>query len=572
MATTISKLAVAVTARTSKFNSAMKAAEKHTRSFQRMADKAARRVALLGAVTSGVAAAGMVKLTKDSLASIDATAKFADRVGIATEKLTGLEHAASIYGATAKDLHTGLLRMARTIGDAGDESADAVRAFDKLGLSYEHLIDLDPERQFMAIADAISTVDNATIRADLAQTIFGKGGASLINVLSQGSSEIRRLQTDAARLGLTFSRFDASKVEEANDAMTRLAAALRGAGNEAAIGLSPAIEQAANSLTNLIANNDLEHFFTRVGNAGIEAMDALANGSIYASLSLDILREKLNLLEQSFLENVVERSINNAAKQTGLIDLRLAEVGAVGGNLVGVISDAEKRAIQDASKLASGNTGALSNPYRLPSQRFGDGQSFDRAVDSLHSDRLLTLQRELKEIEASKMNTALELEDSYASLKRVRQRAMVERKRELMNTNTIAEVADALSGVDSSLASILSRVDAIDRAGKSPFEKWQEDSLALQKAFEAGAIQLDRYMDSQFMLSNQFRSTLDTLGPTADGPGEFRQVILENVALNGIRNVGNAAQEIQSKQLDETNQKLDRMVDLLAVPRAAVLG
>lgn len=115
---------------------------------------------------------------------------------------------------------------------------------------------MQPDAQFSAIAEAIQGAGTQAERAALAYRIFGKDGVSLLNVLALGKDGLAASADEAKRLGLTFSRIDAAKVEAANDAITRVQAAVTGAGQSLAIALSHYIEAAAVKLLDLGMSGD----------------------------------------------------------------------------------------------------------------------------------------------------------------------------------------------------------------------------------------------------------------------------------------------------------------------------
>ena len=88
-----------------------------------------------GAFVALVGGAGMGALVKQSLAVNDALAKTADRLGLTTEALAGLQHAAELTGAGTKTLDMALQRMTRRIGEAATGSGAAKDAITELGLS-----------------------------------------------------------------------------------------------------------------------------------------------------------------------------------------------------------------------------------------------------------------------------------------------------------------------------------------------------------------------------------------------------------------------------------------------------
>src|SRR5207247_2365101 len=104
------------------------------------------------------------------------------------------------------------------------------------------------------IADKISKIENPAERATAAMQIFGKSGQQLLPLMMSGAEGLAAAQKEAEKLGLTYNRVDAAKVEAANDSMTRMKAVVTGVGNQLAIQLAPFIDAAATKLTALASS------------------------------------------------------------------------------------------------------------------------------------------------------------------------------------------------------------------------------------------------------------------------------------------------------------------------------
>ena len=211
----IATLSVSVTAQTDKFHKGMKKVAAEIGSL-------ASSFVTFGTVAAGAAAAGLTLLVKDSMASIAAIAKLSDRMGITTEALVGFQHAADLSGVSSEELTGALEKMIKQM-DPGTDPAEAFRMY----------------------ADEIVALNDPVLQAQRAMEIFGKSGQRLLPILLGGADGLRQAEAEAAKLGLSFSRLDAAKVEMANDAMTRVGATFKGIGNTLAIELSPLIEAAA---------------------------------------------------------------------------------------------------------------------------------------------------------------------------------------------------------------------------------------------------------------------------------------------------------------------------------------
>lgn len=215
----------------------------------------------MGAALAGVGAAlgaaaiaaSLKSFVQESMSSVVATARLSDRLGVATEDLIGLQHAASqSLGADQVEAFTDALSdMQEKIGDVTLEEGGAKDILKILGLDAAKLKTQDAVTNFKQIADAISKVKSKAEKLHIADTLFGGQGQKLLPLLEQGSAGIERFAAEAQNLGLNFSRVDAAKVEQANAAMGRLGAVIQGTGQQLAIGLAPYIEAAANALTNM---------------------------------------------------------------------------------------------------------------------------------------------------------------------------------------------------------------------------------------------------------------------------------------------------------------------------------
>lgn len=191
---------------------------------------------------------------RGTMDSIDSQAKLADRLGTSTEAMIGLTHAGDLAGVSGETLAASLEKMSRNLADAERGAKPINDALQQMGLGIKDLRGLTPDEQLGKIADGLQTVGTAGQRGAIAVDLFGKSGAAMTTILADGSQGLRDMAKDAEGLGLMFSRMDAAKVEQANDAMSRVAAMLRGGFQQAAIAISPVLEAISNSLVQSAQN------------------------------------------------------------------------------------------------------------------------------------------------------------------------------------------------------------------------------------------------------------------------------------------------------------------------------
>ena len=219
-----------------------------------------------------VGAAGFGAMIKSSLASNDALAKTADKIGITTSALVGLQHAAELTGVSAGTMDMALQRMTRRVAEAEQGSGEAVGALAELGLNARELGALPLDQQMGKIADAMGGVEKQSDKVRLAMKLFDSEGVALVNTLAGGSEGLTEMAAQTVHLGAAITRVDAAQIEAANDAFTKAKLAMTGVTNQLTVALAPILE--AVSTMFFQASMDSADF----GNTGQKVADALVMG------------------------------------------------------------------------------------------------------------------------------------------------------------------------------------------------------------------------------------------------------------------------------------------------------
>lgn len=224
-------------------NKVGKASKRMRKSFNKTSGSVSK---LSGKIIALAGPAAIGYLTKKSLENIDALAKHADAVGISTESLKAMHRQAELSGVSTATLDKSIVKMTRSIRDADDGLSTAVRAYGKLGLSAEKLKEMSPEEQFFTINQALDGVTNQTDRLAIATDIYGAKAAGILNMTGASREEFLKLKEELLAVGVAFNRIDANKVEQANDAVSRIGDVVEGVGNRIAIGISPYLTKLSN--------------------------------------------------------------------------------------------------------------------------------------------------------------------------------------------------------------------------------------------------------------------------------------------------------------------------------------
>lgn len=227
----------------------MKAALKKAGAGLKKHSAAFKKAGMAMTVAGGAITGAVGLMVKSYMSAGDQVHKMALRTGFGTEALSELKYAAEISGASLDDVEKGVKKMSKTIMDAKDGLATYVRAFDRIGLQAEDLIELSPEDQFDKIARAIAGVENPTIRAATAQEIFGRAGTKLLPLFAAGEEGLDALKQKARDMGVVFDQEAADKAAVLTDSLTTLKGSFQGVSMSIANTLAPVITNIVEKIT-----------------------------------------------------------------------------------------------------------------------------------------------------------------------------------------------------------------------------------------------------------------------------------------------------------------------------------
>lgn len=142
-----------------------------------------------------------------------------DELGTTLEWLSSLRTLASENSTTQEQFTGAMQRFNQQLGQASLGSSEAIRAFQRLGLTVEELQGLSFEQKFQRAASALAGMEDRTQRARLAMELFGRGGAAGMLRLVDNLGE--RLQDVRERGGFTTQGAN-QRFQELNTSIDRM--------------------------------------------------------------------------------------------------------------------------------------------------------------------------------------------------------------------------------------------------------------------------------------------------------------------------------------------------------------
>lgn len=226
-----------------KFVDGTKRASKALKDFGDAASKAAG----ITAKALGAAAVALGALSVRQALVIDSTVKLSRSLGIANEDFQALALLADEAGVEQEALGNLITKGQRAVVEASQGLETYAKAFRTLGLDTKKLLQLSPDKQFEATVEALSKIENPTLRNATAMQVFGRSGRQVINMLEDFAPKLEEARAFNDKFNISVSSIDGRKVEEANDTFARLGKVIGGLGNTIAIEVAPLITAMSNA-------------------------------------------------------------------------------------------------------------------------------------------------------------------------------------------------------------------------------------------------------------------------------------------------------------------------------------
>lgn len=317
------------------------------------------------ALVGAVGAAGFGALIKSSINAGDELAKTADKLGVTTQALAGLRHAAELTGVSTGTMDMALQRFTRRAAEAAQGTGEAKGALQELGIDADELVRLPLDQQMNVVAESMAGVKNQSDKVRLAMKLFDSEGVALVNTLGGGAEALQKMTEEAEHLGVTLSRTDTAQMEAANDSITRLKAVFTGLTNQLSVAFAPIITFVADGFRQAALDTaDFGTIGQRVVGAMIKVFGLLRNGLhmnqiIFTAMRLGVLK-LANAFGQRLtpvLDFFIQRYNDMANSMVGGL-IGMEAITATGEQLVGALPSAIAKTEAALESLKNSNPGA----------------------------------------------------------------------------------------------------------------------------------------------------------------------------------------------------------------------
>ncbi len=199
------------------------------------------RVALVGG--------SIFALAKTSSAYGDEVNDTANMLGMSTDALQSYRYIGRLAGVEVEEMDKALEKMTVNLGKSESGTGTAKKALNALGITAEKLKAAGPDKSLMVIADAFAKVKDPSVKASIAVDLFGRAGVGMVNVLSEGSAGLEKMQERAKALGIVLDADGIKTAADFDDAWQEVSMTLGGLKNILGVSLLPAMKRGIESVT-----------------------------------------------------------------------------------------------------------------------------------------------------------------------------------------------------------------------------------------------------------------------------------------------------------------------------------
>jgi len=211
--------------------------------------------AALTAIGATAAIGSFAAFTKQTIDAQDELFKLSQKTGIAVESLAGLQFAAEQSGVELDKVAKATRSFSLLVAESADSTSGAAKKLQQLGLSYKDLKDLSPEKQLLALSDALQKFGKED-RAVALTSLLGNRIADLIPLLSGGSAELGKLIEQGKKFNPVTEQ-SAKQAERFNDQINVLNKSVSALGREFIQGMIPGLTRVADRMVEVTQQSGL---------------------------------------------------------------------------------------------------------------------------------------------------------------------------------------------------------------------------------------------------------------------------------------------------------------------------
>jgi hypothetical protein len=194
--------------------------------------------------TAGLASAGAALSSLaigQSISEINEMQVMATSMDMSTQSLSEWTYAASTMNISGEKIADMMKDWAERMGDLNTTAGGPAKGLlDHMHFSAKKLAAMSPDKQILAIGEALDRIDNRADQSFFLETMASEAHR-LMPLLENNATLLKKLIAESRVLGISISDIDSAKIAEAASAMSRVGGVMKGAANQASVALAPVL-------------------------------------------------------------------------------------------------------------------------------------------------------------------------------------------------------------------------------------------------------------------------------------------------------------------------------------------
>ncbi len=168
-------------------------------------------------IIAASAFAGFAAFAKSAITDAANIGDLADKIGLSTAELQGLQYGAVQANMSFEDLSGGLLKFSKTLGEARNGQGELLKTLQANGFTKAQIQALSYSDALNTVADLIKNAKNEQDALLINSQAFGKGNDGFLEFLRNGSSGLAGFQADVKKAGGVIDDALIRKAQELDD-------------------------------------------------------------------------------------------------------------------------------------------------------------------------------------------------------------------------------------------------------------------------------------------------------------------------------------------------------------------
>ena len=314
-------LTIDLIAKVGGFVGGLSQAERASQKWRKQVQEDAKSVAVAftGAATAASAAAIGVgvagyNLLKNTSRQITESDRWAKSLNMSTQSLLAWQYAAEKAGVSGDQMADIFKDIGDKIGDSVlNKSGEAVDALDALGLSAKKLSSESPDKQLLAISDALSKIKTNAEKTTILESL-GNDLSKLLPLLDQGGDKLQKYMKAAKEFGVAPDDTDIESLVKVNSIFEDMENQVKGVKIELSAGLAKVdlsnLQKSISDLGDVFKDPDVIKGITNLVSGVVDLATWLVKVGAEAGKLIDLYKGGQAVGENASIEEI-DRRIRN---------------------------------------------------------------------------------------------------------------------------------------------------------------------------------------------------------------------------------------------------------------------